>query len=131
MNFDVHVTFPTQYTIGTVSGCQFLVNGVAVTTVACAVNSTNNAIVFSQLNIATSVSSIQIQFNTSTARYSGSSTIVFYFYNTTTNSLVNSLTNYVSLSIINAIMSCGVSSNSVIVGDNITYTLTYSPLVTI
>lgn len=131
MNFDVHVTFPTQYTIGSVSGCQFLLNGSPLASAVCAVNSTNNAIIFSQLNINTSISSIQLQFNTSTARFSGSSTIVFYFYSTTTNSLISTLTNYVSLSIINAVMSCGISSNSVIVGDNITYTLTYTPLVVI
>lgn len=131
INFDVYVTFPTQYTIGSVSGCQFLLNGSPVASAVCTVNSTNNAIIFSQLNINSSISSIQLQFNTSTARFSGSSTIIFYFYNTTTNIPISSLTNYVSLSIVNAVMSCGISSNSVIVGDNITYTLTYTPLVVI
>lgn len=131
LNFNVQATFPTQYTINSVSGCQFLLNGIQINSAVCSVNTTNNAIVFSELNISTSITSIQMQFNTSTARYSGSSTVVFYFYDTSTNGIVNSLTNYVSLSIVNAVMSCGVTSNSVIVGDNITYALTYTPLVTI
>lgn len=130
-NFDIKIYYPTQYTIAAVSGCGVWVNGLAVTTANCAVSLATNEVVFTQLQLNVSVSNLRVEFRTSTARFSGSSNLIFYYYNPTTNALINSLTNYVSLTIVNAVMSCAISSTSAIVGDNITYTLSYTPLVPI
>ena len=128
-NFDIRVYFPSQYSIASVSGCSFALNNQVVSSAQCSFSSSTNQIIFTQLNIATAISSIRITFNTTTPRFSGSSTIIFYYYNTTTNTIISSLTNYISLNIVNAIMPCTVTSTSVIVGDNVTYTFSYSPLV--
>lgn len=129
-NFDIRVYFPTQYTITAVTGCGFWLNDVAVDGAVCSVSVSTNEIVFTQLQIATAITSIKLQFRTSTARYSGSTTIIFYYYSTVTGT-ANSYSNYVLLSTANAIMPCTVTSNSAIVGDNITYALSYTPLVPI
>ncbi len=130
-NFDIKVYYPTQYTISAVSGCGVWVNGVTVSTAICTVSLSTNQVVFTQLQLTTTITNIRVQFRTSTARYSGSSNLIFYYYNPTTNALITTLTNYVSLTIVNAVMSCSVNSTSNIVGDNITYTLSYTPLVPI
>lgn len=130
-NFNVHVYFPSQYSLAGVSNCAFWLNGNPVSTAVCSISNSTNEIIFTQLNIATAISSIQLVFNTSTSRYSGSSTIIFYYYNATDNSMISALTNYISLAVVNAVMPCWVTSTSAIVGDSATYTLGYSPLVTI
>jgi hypothetical protein len=131
VDFDFQIYFPSQYTITTVSGCSFMLNGSPVSTAVCSVNTTTNQIVFRQLLLTGNVSNIRVQFNTSTTRFSGSSTITFYFINTTTNTVINSLTNYVQLAIVNAVMTCGINSSSLIVGDNTTYQITINPIVPI
>lgn len=130
-NFDIKIYYPTQYTITAVTGCGVWVNGVAVSTTVCAVSLSTNEVVFTQLQINTTISNIRIEYRTSTARYSGSASLIFYYYNPTTSTLISSLTSYVSLSIVNAIMPCTFTSTSAIVGDNITYTFAYTPLVPI
>lgn len=130
-SFDIRVFFPSQFSIATVGNCAFWLNGNPVASAACAASTSTNEVVFTNLNIVGSISSIRVQFNTSTARFSGSYTVNFFYYDTATQAIIPALTNFLSVSIVNAVMTCSLTSTSNIVGDNVTYTLGYTPLVTI
>lgn len=128
-DFDLHIVFPTIYTISSVSGCELKINNVAKTGLTCTINTGNKAIEFSDLRITESISSMTVSFTTSTSRYAATDTLIFYYYDPGTTTLLSALTNYVSLTIVNAEMTCSLASNSDIVGEDVTYTVQYTPTV--
>lgn len=117
-NFDIYVYFPTNFAPTAVSNCKVAVNGNAISGAVCSVSTATNQIIFTNLNISVAISNISVVFNSSTAMYASSPTLIFYFYNTTTNTSITDLTNYVSLSIFNAVMGCTISSTSNNVGNH-------------
>ena len=127
-NFDVSLTFTSAFQIASVSNCRALLNGANISTAQCAVSS--NSIVFSQLNVATTVSSLSLQFNTSTALYSGSFIVAVAYYQAG-NASNNYNSNSALISITSALMACSMASSSSIVGGTTNYTFTLSPSVTI
>lgn len=127
-NFDLIISFPSQFSLVAPSNCGFWVNTVQKASANCSLDGQN--IKFTNLLITESISSIRVQFNSSTANYAATATLTFSYYDPSTAAAL-SLVNYISLTITNAVMSCSLSSSSAIVGDNATYTLTYTPIVSI
>lgn len=127
-NFDVSLTFTSAFQITSVSNCRAVLNGANISTAQCGVSS--NSIVFSQLNIATTVSSLSLQFNTSTALYSGSFIVTVAYYQPG-NASNNYNSNSALISITSSSMTCSMNSSSNIVGATTNYTFTLSPSVTI
>jgi hypothetical protein len=127
-NFDVSLSFTSAFSITSVSNCKALLNGSTISTATCALSS--NSIVFSQLNINSTVSSLFLQFNTSTALYSGSFIVAISYYQPG-NSTNNYNSNSALISITSASMACSITSSSSIVGATTNYTFTLSPSVTI
>ena len=113
------------------SNCQFSINGAVKGGAVCTASSVENRIKFTNLNIAESITSMDVQFDSSTAIYAGSATLVFYYYNPGTGAQITSLINYVSVTTTNADLTISLTSTSDVVGENITYTLIYTPSVTI
>jgi hypothetical protein len=88
-DFDIYVYFPTNFAPSTVSNCKVSINSILLSTTVCNVSPSTNQIILTNLNITTLITNISIIFNTSTAMYTSSSTLIFYFYNTTTNTIIN------------------------------------------
>lgn len=128
-NFNLHILFPSQYSPTSPTNCAFKIVNSFASGAACTVDTNTNEIIFSNLNIATTVSSYSVQFTTSTARYSGTSTLLFSYYNLNGTKSTTITDTYVSVSLSNAIMSCSISSSNDIVGANTSYTVSYTPLV--
>jgi hypothetical protein len=123
-NMDVHISFTSAFTLSAVSGCSATLNGATISGAVCTLSS--SSIVFSQLNIASTVSTLLLGFNTSTALYSGSFTITLAYYAAGgTSTLYNS--NSALITITDASMACTLSSTSATVGATSNYTLTYTP----
>ena len=127
-NFDVSLAYTSAFSITSVSNCRALLNGATISTAVCAVSS--NSIVFSQLNINSTVSSLSLQFNTSTALYSGSFIVAVSYYQPG-NSSNNYNSNSALISITSASMACSMASSSNVVGATTNYTFTLTPSVTI
>ena len=128
-NFDVAINFPTGFSLSSATTCSVTLNGAAVSTAVCTQNS--NSIVFSSLNIATTVSSLLLGFTTSTASYSGSFTLNIVYYEPGNSATVYN-SNSALLIITNDAMTCSLTSTSNTVGaTSSNYTLTYTPSVTI
>lgn len=126
--FDLSVSFTSAFSITSVSSCQALLNGITISTAQCSASS--NSIIFTSLNIATTVTTLTLLFNTTTALYSGSfiTTLTYYQVGNSANTY-NS--NSALISITNAAMSCSLTSSSAIVGAATNYSFSYSPSVTI
>ena len=74
---------------------------------------------------------MSVSFETTTAEYSGASTITFYYYDPVTGSQIIGIENFISITTTNADMTLSFASTSDVVGENVTYTLDYTPSVTI
>lgn len=116
-NFDLQIAFPTSsYAITSVANCVFSINGGVKSGAVCTADSNTNRITFTNLNIVESITSMDVQFESSTAEYAGSETIVFYYYDPGTGSQITSLINYVSVTTTNADLTITLASTSDIVG---------------
>jgi len=111
-----------------VTNCQLSINAAIVSTAVCALGSGTNIITFSQLGVSQTVNNLSISFNTSTALYSGSFIVSLKYYSPTNTSIVYN-TNSVSMSIVNAVMPCSITSTSNMVGATANYTIVYTPSV--
>lgn len=125
-NFDISLAFTSAYSVTSVTGCSVILNGNALSSSICSASS--NVITFSSLGIATTVNSLVLNFNTSTALYSGSFlTTLTYYEPGNTGNIYNS--NSALITITNAALSCTLTSTSTIVGATANYSLTYTPSV--
>lgn len=61
-NFDIQISYTSAFQLSTLTGCSVTLNGANVTSAVCTRNS--NSITFSSLNIATTISSIVLTYNT-------------------------------------------------------------------
>ena len=125
-NFDIQLSYTSAFALSSLSGCTVAVNGATVASAVCTRNS--NSISFSSLNIATTVNSVTLTFNTSTAIYAGSFTLTLAYHQPSNSAIVYS-TSSTLLIISNAPMTCSLASTSNTVGASANYTLTYSPSV--
>lgn len=123
LNFDIYVTFPSDFKLTSVSGCQLLINSNTVPSAQCAISS--NIITFTQLNNAQTISTLSLLFYTGTALYSGSFTISINYYLPNTTTLQGS--NSARLLINSAPMTCSLVSTSNIVGATANYSFTLTP----
>lgn len=131
-NFDLHIVFPTaNYDLQPVTNCQFQINSSPVSSAVCAVDSGTSSIIFSNLQLTQTITSMSISFNTITANYAGSATLAFNYYEPGTNTLINNLINFISVTTTNAPLTTIISTTSDIVGSGTTYTIQYTPSVTI
>ena len=121
--FDLSVSFASAFSITSVSGCQALLNGAALPSAQCAASS--NSIVFTSLNIASTVSNLTLYFNTTTALYSGSSLTTLTYY-PPGNSANTYNSNSALINITNAPMACSLTSSSAIVGATTNYSFSSS-----
>lgn len=126
-NFDVSLAFTSAFSVTAVSNCRAILNGANISSL-CAVSS--NSIVFSQLNISTTVSTLSLQFNTSTALYSGSFIVTASYYQPG-NASNSYNSNSALISITSASMGCSLTSSSSVVGVTANYSFTLNPSVTI
>lgn len=125
-NFDISLAFTSAYSITSVTGCSVILNGNSLSSSVCSVSS--NVITFSSLGISTTISSLILNFNTSTALYSGSFlTTLTYYAPGNTGIIYNS--NSALITIANAALSCTLTSTSSIVGATANYSLAYTPSV--
>lgn len=121
-----------SFTVSQVNGCQLSINGATVSAATCAVNTSSNAVVFSNAAASSiSLNNLSVSFRSNGASYSGTSNILFYFQDSTglqnTDSRVNT-----TVSIVAATMSgCSVVSSNLTVGASTTYNFSYAPTVAI
>jgi hypothetical protein len=83
----------------------------------------------SNIVISATFSSFNVAFSTATASYSGSNTVQFLFYNSSSSVLITSNSELVNIN--NAVMPCSLSSNTTIVGAAAIYTVQFTPSVII
>lgn len=112
------------------ASCSLLVNGQAISS-QCRYDSTSNHVIFSSFSQPSGISNFTVGFRASTARYALTSSLLFLYYSPGSSSLSTISNNYVPITITNAPMACSWASSSLVVGSNTTYTISYSPTVTI
>ena len=126
-DFDLVLSFPAAFTLSSVSACTVTINGATVSSAVCTLSSPS--IVFTSLNIGSTVTSMSLGFTTSTASYSGSFTLTLV-YRSPTNAATIYNSNSALLIIVNSAMTCSLTSTSSTVGaSNSNYTLSYTPSV--
>lgn len=126
-DFDIHLSFPPAFSFTNVSACSVTLNGAPVGSAVCTLSS--NTIIFSSLNIATTVTSLSLAFTTSTALYSGSFTLTLVYTQPGGSTPIGN-SNSALIIVTNAAMTCSLGSTSNIVGTTASnFTLTYTPSV--
>ena len=128
-NYDLTVNFPQGFSLSSVASCALSVNAAAVSGAVCALTS-SSVITFSSFTSAATVSNMSLSFTTDAAQYAGSFTISLRYYEPG-NEGNGFGSNSALLSFAVSSMTCGLSSSSDRVGEAATYSLTYSPSVTI
>lgn len=127
MTYQLSVQFPPRFVISQVSGCKFWDKGVEVSGVVCNVSS--NVILLSNLQQNGNAGLQTISFISSTAIFATISQVTFNILNSTTAGILYTASTQFTTT--NAVMNCSMVSTSDIVGNNVSYTLNYSPLVDI
>ena len=126
--FDILLTFPSAFSLGSPSACQLSINASPVSTAVCEKAPSSNLITFSSINNNRTITNMTIVFTTGTALYSGSFVISLSYTQPGVSS--NSYgSNSAPISINSANMSCSFASSSSVVGANATFTLSYTPSV--
>lgn len=125
-NFDLSVTFPSAFSLGTLSGCQLSINAAVVSSAVCTLTNSSNLVTFSSLNNAATINNLTLVFSTGTALYAGSfiATLSYFQPSTPSNSFGS---NSAPLTITSTIMPCTITSTSSTVGASTNFTFSYTP----
>lgn len=127
LTYQFNIQFPPRFVISQVNSCKFWDKGVEVLGVLCNVSS--NAILLTNLQQNGNAGLQTVSFISSTAIFATISQVTFNILNSTTSA--NLYTASTQFTTTNAIMNCSLTSTSDVVGNNVTYTLSYTPLVDI
>lgn len=127
-NFDLSVTFPSAFSLGTLSGCQLSINAAVVSSAVCTLTNSSNLVTFSSLNNAATINNLTLVFSTGTALYAGSfiATLSYFQPSTPSNSYGS---NSAPLTITSTVMPCTITSTSSTVGASTNFTFSYTPSV--
>lgn len=79
-NFEIRIFFPSQFSLVSPTACSLLINTNLVSSAVCSLSSQTNEIIFSSIGNSATVTSIEMHFNSATARYSGPFDLQIYLY---------------------------------------------------